>query len=207
MPFVSVEGIDGAGKSTVIEGLAMEYPDAVLTSFPSADRPAGNVIRSLLSDDRTEPATERSNIEELLVAWLFLADHIDQWEHEISPVLEDDDLIISDRYIDSLYATQGVTLSECFDDAVAVWQEFATLADTGQPDVTLVIDVPIDVALNRVDENPDQYETADILKRKRDVYRRLAGDSKRVVVLDGTQPPESVITVAIRAVETIARPS
>ncbi len=204
MPFVAVEGIDGAGKSSVSTALYDHYPNAVRSVFPDAERSAGRVIRQLLAEDMDDISPSRSERVELLGAWLFISDHIDQWESEISPALAEEKLVISDRYISSLYATQGVTLQSRFDDAVAVLQDLVAEADTGTPNRTLWIDVPVDVAVSRLEpEELDQYESPDILKQKRSVYRRLSEETDRFVRIDGTQAESDVLEDALSAVDPL----
>lgn len=202
MPFVTVEGIDGAGKSSVVDALSEEFTDTFKTRYPSADREKGAIIRQGLEEDHNcDRPSSRTDREELLLAFLFLADHQDQYNNEISPALDDGKLVISDRYIESLYATQGVTLAERFDDAVHVLQELAAEAPTEPADLTLWIDVPVDVAVTRLDDETDRYETPAMLKKKRAIYKRLARESPRFVVLDGTQDAVKVAEDACLAVE------
>lgn len=204
MPFVAVEGIDGAGKSSLTSALHNQYPDAVQTTFPDASRSAGSVIRQLLDEDKHDMSPARCERVELLGAWLFISDHIDQWKSEIAPALAKDKLVISDRYISSLYATQGVTLQSRFDDAVAALQDLVAEANTGRPDCTLWIDIPIEIAISRLDTDElDRYESPDVLKQKRAIYRGLAEEADRFVRIDGTQPQENVLEDALNAVEPL----
>lgn len=202
MPLVSVEGLDGAGKSSVIAALSEAFPSAFFTEYPSTTRTVGRLIRDVLSEDTSGHPV--GDIDEMTMAFLFLADHTNQHVSEIAPALDRGELVISDRHIDSLYTTQGVTTTSLtVADTLGWWRDLVSSGGwTTEPDLTLFIDVPVDVAAARLSESsdPDRYEGAAILKQKRAAYQRLLEDEERFVRLDGTQSKADVAEQAVTAV-------
>ena len=106
---ITVEGLDGSGKTTVWESLQETYPDAVFTREPTASWYGEAVNRSINADD-ADPLAE---------LFLYTADHADHLSRVVRPALADDELVISDRYSDSRYAYQGATLADsAIDDPI-----------------------------------------------------------------------------------------
>src|SRR6056297_435606 len=97
---ITLEGIDGSGKTTVWEALQAEFPDATFTSEPT-DSWYGEAVYRSIGDDDADPLAE---------LFLYTADHADHLSRVIEPALERGDLVISDRYSDSRFAYQGATL-------------------------------------------------------------------------------------------------
>lgn len=98
---ITLEGIDGTGKSTLHSGLAELLVDLnpVFTREPGATWVGDSVRRAIA--EQTDPVTE---------ALLFVADHAAHLATVIRPALADGRIVISDRYTDSRYAYQSVTL-------------------------------------------------------------------------------------------------
>jgi dTMP kinase len=204
MPLVSVEGIDGAGKSSVVDALTTAFPDATVTRYPDSSRRIGKQIRAILNAD---VAGEENNVDEMVMAFLFLADHTDQYVREIEPALAAGQLVIADRHVDSLYTTQGITTDDRLDasDTLDWWRSLVTTGGwTCEPDLTLYLDVPVAVAVSRREpaEGHDRYEAAELLERKRHAYLALVEATSRFVVLDGTDSPDAVATAAVTAVRS-----
>ena len=101
--FISVEGIEGCGKSTLVNGLGQYLQerniDYVITKEPGSTS-IGKILRSILLDKK-QPI---SPLTELL---LMFSDRLDHLDKVIKPSLEEGKIVITDRYIDSTYAYQG----------------------------------------------------------------------------------------------------
>jgi dTMP kinase len=186
--FVTLEGIDGAGKTTASEALRDEFEGAVFTREPTGSW-LGEAVDRAVSDDDSEPLTD---------LFLFTADHADHLSRVIRPALEDDRLVVCDRYVDSRYAYQGATLSDRFDDALD-WVRGVHEPWTVYPDLTLLLDVPVETALERKSA-ADKYERAEFLREVAENYRRLADEDDRFVVVDASRDAEEVAEACTEAV-------
>lgn len=181
---VTIEGIDGSGKTTVIDGLqSTQLSVDVYTKEPTRWSDPGKLLVEQLDTNDGNDMTE---------LFLFMADHNEHLQETVIPALEHDCLIVSDRYIDSRCAYQGVTLDDVFDSPVefvynlhAKWSVF--------PDRTIFIDVSVDEALQRLDTD-HKHETKERLESVREKYEWLMEkDEDRFVKVDGEQAPNEVI--------------
>lgn len=102
---IATEGLDGAGKSTVRDHLIEHFSEenVITTTEPFDDEWLGLQVRDAISDDSTHP---------LSVFLVFMADHVYHYDNVVKPALEDGNVVISDRYIDSRYAYQGYAIDE-----------------------------------------------------------------------------------------------
>ena len=135
--FISLEGIDGAGKSTHLEFIAdifrKKQLPVVVTREPGGTE-FGRLMRQLLLD---EQSFELHQDTELL---LFFCDRVQHYHKLIKPALEAGKIVISDRFTDSTYAYQGgETTSSKINTRIKRLQKWA-LADF-QPDLTLLFDI------------------------------------------------------------------
>ncbi len=104
---VTLEGLDGSGKTTVWEGLQDRYPEATFTREPTDDSWYGEAVYRSIADGDADPLAE-----------LFLHRRPRRSPSRVvEPALERGDLVISDRYSDSRFAYQGATLEAWSDDA------------------------------------------------------------------------------------------
>jgi len=186
--FVTVEGIDGAGKTTVVEAMRGEFGDATFTREPTGGW-LGEEVERAVGDEDSEP---------LVDLFLFTADHADHVERVIRPALADGGLVVCDRYVDSRYAYQGATLADRFEDAVG-WVRGVHEPWTVYPDLTLLLNVPVETALGRKDTE-DKYERAGFLRDVAANYRRLADEEDRFVVVDASRDAEEVAEDCVEAV-------
>ena len=186
---VTLEGLDGSGKTTVWEALHDAYPDATFTREPTETWYGDAVYRSL-NDDDADPLSE---------LFLYTADHAAHLADTVRPALAAGDLVVSDRYSDSRYAYQGATLEgeikRPMEYIRGVHQPF-----TVEPDLTLYLDVDPRTAAERSGET-NKFERTEYLSRVRENYETLIElDPQRFVRIDATRSPEHVVEAAESAV-------
>lgn len=183
--FITLEGIDGAGKSThlsfIRDWLARHGVDAAFTREPGGT-PLSEKIRDLLLD----PGTVASLDAEALLAFAARQQHIAE---VIEPALAAGRWLVSDRFTDSTYAFQGGGRGVPFERIRALedWVQRGL-----QPDLTLLFDLPTEVAAGRMAGTrvPDRFEqeAADFHRRVRTAYLRRAEEApQRIAVLDASR--------------------
>ncbi|MEE6208602.1 dTMP kinase [Salarchaeum sp. III] len=179
---ITLEGIDGSGKTTVWEALRADREDAVFTREPT-DSWYGDAVQRSIDDDDADAVAE---------AFLYTADHAAHLSRVVRPALDDGDLVISDRYSDSRYAYQGVAL----DGHVPRPMEYLRGIHspwTREPDLTLYFDVDPETGAARAGAT-NKFEQVEFLARVRDNYETLMDwEPERFVRIDATRPPEDVL--------------
>ncbi|SIR77071.1 dTMP kinase [Natronorubrum thiooxidans] len=191
---VTLEGVDGSGKTTVWEALQERYPDATFTREPTNDSWYGEAVYRSIGDDDADSLAE---------LFLYTADHAAHLSRVIEPALEADDLVISDRYSDSRFAYQGATLASS--DRLAVDDPLEYVVDLHEPfsiepDLTIYFDVPPETAAKRAGAT-NKFERAAYLESVAENYERLiARDPERFVRVDATQTPKRVLEAVKSAV-------
>lgn len=197
MVFISLEGIDGSGKSTQARLLAQHLRarghEVVLTREPGGS-PGAEEIRRLL----VEGGCERWSPETELL--LFNAARRDHLERTIQPALARGAVVVSDRFADSSRVYQGAARG----DLRPLVEALHALAIGVEPDLTLVIDLDPAEALARTatreagDAAPapeDRFESMGLpfQRRLRDGFRALADEfPDRIRLIDGSGDPDGV---------------
>ena len=175
--FISLEGIDGSGKSTQAKLLAEALgPEALLIREPGGTE-AAERIRALLAD----PELELDPLAELL---LFLAARADLTARVIRPALEAGRDVVSDRFADSSVAYQGAARGLGVGETISL----TDAATEGLwPDLTVLLRVDPEVGLGRVDgEDRFESEGLELQRAVARAYEEIAKiASDRVVVVDG----------------------
>jgi dTMP kinase len=199
---ITIEGIDGAGKTTLAAALERALRarglDVRLLREPGGV-PAAELIRNLVKDPglRIAPRTE---------ALLYAAARAQLVEEAIEPLLRGGAWVLLDRFVDSSLAYQGAGRALGI-DAVREINEFAIRGL--QPDRTLLL--AIDPAVGR-DRSRGRHERIDRLEAEDDeffaviesAYRELAeADPDRFRLLDASEPPELVLAAALRALDDL----
>jgi dTMP kinase len=177
--FITLEGVDGAGKSThlprIAEMLRSRGKDVVVTREPGGT-PLGERLREIL-------LAEPMHIEtETLLMFAARREHI---ARVIAPALAAGRWVLSDRFTDATYAYQGGGRGMLAGKIVALerWVQ-----EDLQPDLTLVFDVPVEVALGRLQGKADRFEREDrsFFERVKAGYlERVANDPLRMRIVDG----------------------
>lgn len=180
--FISIEGIDGSGKSTVTDALTQEYPEAVFTQEPDDSTKYGKHVREVISDD---------SAPQMAVFFAFLEDHAVHVENKIKPALQNNKMVISDRYIDSRYAYQESSLNNLLDvDALQWIRDIQEAGWSIMPDLTILLDTDPEEGLKRINtrnKSKERFENLEKQHKVRDTYLELANIFKdRFTVIDTT---------------------
>jgi dTMP kinase len=192
--FITFEGGEGAGKSSRVAELAERLRrrglEVVVTREPGGS-PGAEAVRHVLLSGAAEAF---GPLAEAILFAAARADHVDQ---TIRPALARGAWVISDRFYDSTRVYQGVT-GDVPADRVAALEEIAV--DGVRPDLTILLDVPVDVGLGRAaarrgDAVADRFEKEEkeVHERRRHAFLALArAEPKRFVVIDAAQDQGTV---------------
>ena len=194
---ITVEGLEGAGKSTalaVVEGWLRERGLELLLTREPGGTELGEALRRLLLEHR-KPAMSPDT--ETLLMFAARAEHLAQ---VVRPALERGCWVVSDRFTDATYAYQGAGRGVGA-GRVAVLEDW--VQGSLRPHLTLLLDVPEALGLERAagrGEDPDRFESeqAAFFRRARACYReRAAAEPGRIRVIDASVSREQV-AAAIR---------
>lgn len=189
--FVTVEGIEGVGKTTnlaFIRGQLEQAGISVVQTREPGGTPLGEAIRDLLLD----PAY--AGMDALCELQLMFAARAEHLHRVIRPALARGDWVLSDRFTDATYAYQGGGRGI---DVTAIARLEALVQGEFRPDLTLLLDVPVIIGLSRVGQRgkPDRFEQekAVFFERVRNSYLAMARQNPdRYRVIDASQPLEQV---------------
>ncbi|MCB0825533.1 MAG: dTMP kinase [Armatimonadetes bacterium] len=189
--FITFEGPEGAGKSTLIRSLASELEslghDVLTTREPGAGE-FGQAIRSLLLHGDDLPATSE--------VFLFLADRSHHMVKIIQPALNEDRVVLCDRHAESTIVYQGYARGL----DVELLRKMNLMA-TGnvRPDLIFLLDLPVEVGLSRI-ENKDRLDSEPIEfhQKVRDGFlAEREREPSRWHKIDATQAPQAILTEAL----------
>ena len=187
--FITLEGVDGAGKSTHMKWLPDFFTrqglEVVMTREPGGT-PVGEQLREILLHESMSQETE---------ALLMFASRQENLKQVIKPALAAGKLLLCDRFTDSTYAYQGG--GRHFDiNKIAALENWVQAGLN--PDLTLLFDVPLEVSRERLARNSaslDRFEQENdtFFEAVRSAYlQRAANDPQRFMVIDSTMPFEKV---------------
>ena len=188
--FITLDGIDGAGKSTnlaVMKAWFEKHKLPVLFTREPGGTPAGEALREILLD----PATQVSLRTETLLMFAARQQHL---ETVILPALKNGTHVVSDRFTDATFAYQGGGRG-------VPLRDIATLEHWVQgdfrPDLTLLLDVPLEVSMARINQTREkdrfEQEAAEFFNRVREVYLQRANEQpERYAVIDSSQSLDAV---------------
>ncbi|KAB7515763.1 dTMP kinase [Halosegnis rubeus] len=189
---ITLEGIDGAGKTTVLEALSDSHPEACTTREPTTSWYGDAVDRSISSPDS----------DSLAELFLFIADHADHLSRVVEPALDAGELVISDRYVDSRIAYQGAALNGEVPRPMEYIRGIHT-AFTRMPDATIYYDIDPETGAERAGAT-NKLEHADFLADVHENYERLIDrDPQRFHRIDATRSPEAVIDATEDVLESL----
>jgi len=195
---ISVEGVEGSGKSThcrlLGQWLTARGLEVVLTSEPDGT-PLGSAIRRLFEQDGMPPTP-------LTQTFLFMAARQQHIAEVIRPALARGAVVVSDRYADATLAYQGFGGGM----ELETIRDLNALATGGvMPDLTILLDLDPAEGIRRISDRPlDAFEKMDMgfHRRVREGYLEIAhAEKNRVVVLSAAQPKDALHAAVVRAVE------
>ncbi|MCP4000365.1 MAG: dTMP kinase [Gammaproteobacteria bacterium] len=186
--FITIEGIEGVGKSTnvaFIEAQCKAAGHSVLVTREPGGTPLAERIRDLIL---TTPGEGLSDMGELLLMFAARAEHLASL---IRPALARGETVICDRFTDATFAYQGG--GRGLDTGLINKLQVIVQGDL-RPDLTLLLDAPLEVSVQRIASRGDEVdrfeqEQADFFGRVRSAYLKIAAQApERVRVVDASQP-------------------
>ena len=183
--FITLDGIDGAGKSTnltIMKAWFEKHQLPVLFTREPGGTPAGEALREILLN----PATQVSLRTETLLMFAARQQHL---ETVILPALKNGTHVVSDRFTDATFAYQGGGRGVPLHDIATL--EYWVQGDF-RPDLTLLLDVPLEVSMARINQTRErdrfEQEEAEFFNRVREVYLQRANEQpERYAVIDSSQ--------------------
>lgn len=184
--FITLDGIDGAGKSTNLNTIRLWFEQHQLPVLFTRE-PGGTAVGEALRQILLDPHTEVNARTETLLMFAARQQHLDS---VIKPALAAGTHVVSDRFTDATFAYQGggrdIPLSD-----IAVLENW--VQQGLHPDLTLLLDIPLTVAQQRLaqNEHPDRFEQldSDFFERTRQTYlNRAASAPERYRVIQSDQP-------------------
>lgn len=205
--FITLEGGEGAGKSTLARGLAAHLSahghEVVLTREPGGV-PAAEAIRNVL----LTPSSDWT-WSQLTEALLFNAARHEHLEQLIRPALSTGKTVICDRFADSTRAYQ-IAGAAGLEQQVADLEQM--IVGATKPDITLILDLPVEHGRERMLErgqSPDAFEQREraFHENVRNAFLTIAGNEpERCIVLDASRPADDVLNQAIAAIDSRVAP-
>lgn len=188
--FVTFEGIDGSGKSTIskliYDKLKSNGYDVVLT-FEPTDSFIGKMVQKCIE----------TNSDPFVTAFTFIADRIDHCK-KIKKWLEDGKIVLCDRYAESTYAYQGAQLHRLMDNPIK-WLQDLSKNHIIIPDRTFVFVIPPDISLKRIQNRGKliPFEKKFFLEKVHRNYLNLAKGS-RFMKIDATKTIDELVEICCR---------
>ena len=197
--FIAFEGIDGSGKSTQAKLLSERLKKdgfKIYSTFEPTDSPIGSLIKNIFR--------HRIEADHRTIAGLYVADRLDHLLNKTNGILmkmEEGNSVITDRYYFSSYAYQGTHMSIDW-----VIQANSLSAQLLRPDLSIFIDVPPEVCMQRLSEGRDMiqlYESLDNLHKVRakyfEAFEKLK-DEEKIFIVDGNRPSEAIFNEVLNKV-------
>lgn len=202
--FITIEGIEGAGKTTCLETVAERVADhgiGLLQTREPGGTPLGEDLRELLLGHRHSGMSDDA---ELLLMFAARAEHL---HSRIEPALVAGTWVLCDRFTDATYAYQGAGRGIPL-ERISVLEQW--VQGKRRPDLTILMDLPVEVGLERAGKrsDPDRFEREDLafFERVRQGYLDIADrEPNRVRVVDASQDLAAVQHAIRRLIEDFIR--
>ncbi len=194
---IAVEGIDGSGKSTLVNNLKETFSKHNLATMATKE-PGGSKIGIALRTFLQERPIPLCPKAEFL---LFVADRAQHFEEKIIPALNENKLVISDRMADSSLAYNGYGrgLDRNMIRTINTWA-----MNERQPDLVVYIRIPLEIAITRIQERGSlstfEKEAQTFLQKTVDGYEEIFSNQKNVITVDGTLSPEEVTSYTLEVI-------
>jgi dTMP kinase len=197
--FIVVEGVDGSGKSTMAERLALHLgrDRKVLTYREPGGTPLGVKIRELLLD------AKNSEMVPMTELFLFMASRAQLVEENIRPALRRGSVVVCDRYYYSTAAYQGAAGRIGIQTVIDLAEKIGRFE---RPDLVLLFDVDPAIARRREGNRTDRVENKGLeyQRKVRAGFLQLARkDPRRIKVIDSSRPPDDVFEAVKKAVDRV----
>lgn len=200
--FITIEGPDGAGKTSVLNELYPRLDLAAERSIIKTREPGGipiaEKIRQIILDPRNQEMDERTE------ALLYAAARRQHLMEKVLPALEEGKIVLCDRFVDSSLAYQGAG-RRIGVEAIAAINEFAIEGTV--PDFTIYLDVDSDTGLNRIKNNRQQQidrldsEGLEFHQRVRHEYLKLVEENpERITKIDARMSLENVVEATFQSI-------
>lgn len=190
MPFVSLEGIDGSGKTEQVARLAGRLSAIGHVVLQTKEPDGGHLgveVRSIL----TRGGRILSPTEQLLLVSAARYDHV---RSAVVPALARGEWVVSDRFCDSTYAFQVAVSDVDLEPLFAVVNQ--VVIGSVLPDVTIILDLPIEAALARRTKRGEGHDPEETLRDFQSIRAGLLSlaerDAGRCRIVDGDQHPDQV---------------
>lgn len=194
--FITIEGPDGAGKTSVIKKLIPMLVQEVQQDIVATREPGGSRIAEEIRELILNPTNTEMDIR--TEALLYAAGRRQHLVEKIIPALKAGKIVICDRFVDSSLAYQGVARGIGISE-VAEINQFAT--ENLSPDLTVYLDIEAHAGLERINQNKNNrqfdrldQETLEFHEKVRSAYLTIAKEqSERIVQIDASQDLETVV--------------
>ena len=203
--FITIDGVDGAGKSTQIERLVAHLQASgrdVLSVRDPGSTDVGTKLRSLLLDS---DLTMHRRTE----AMLFMASRCEMVETILRPAIASGKVVVSDRYLLSTVVYQSIGSTDSGQPGVPadeLWQLGRASCGALDPDLTILLDMPADESLSRLPGKADRMEARGIeyMRAVRSAFlRELANAGGQQVTINASPPADEVWQAIRSAVDTV----
>ncbi len=203
--FIVIDGGDGAGKGVQIEALKKWLRKRGLETIQLRDPGStalGEEIRALLL------SRHELNICPKAETALFMAARAQMVQEKIKPALQAGKIVLMDRYLLSTVVYQGYANDASEETIAQIWKIGAILAEGTLPDLTFILDCPVEVSEQRLNRPKDRMEQKSVEFRRKVVegYRRATLNWREntrgeAFLIDATQPPEQVAETIVKILE------
>ena len=202
--FITVEGPDGAGKSTLIQRLEKKLQEELTVPLVRTREPGGSEIAEKIREVILDP--KNTAMDDRTEALLYAASRRQHIIEKIKPSLAEGKVVLCDRFVDSSIAYQGAGRGIGVEE-VATLNRFATEDLT--PDITLYLDVDAQVGLNRIasknsnrEKDRLELEAISFHNRVRNAYKvLLKKHPERIQLIDASQNADDVFNDAWKVVQ------
>ena len=199
--FITIEGPDGSGKTSVIKLLVSKLQTMRYSVYPTRE-PGGSKISEQIREVILD--VDNTLMDARTEALLYAAQRRQHLVEKVIPELESGTLVISDRFVHSSLAYQGIARNIPVDE---IWKINQFAIENHRPDLTLLIDVPAEVGLDRIykargQRQFDRLDQEDLSfhQKVRQAYLDFADMDENMVVVDGNQEIEAVANDCMKVI-------